>query len=64
MDTGRLNLKFFAAHIQIPLLNKYLGVGYKGLKPPWLMGGQRGAQKLNLFYYRGFVNHKFKVPPM
>ena len=30
-DTRRLNLKFFAAQIQIPLLNKYLGVGYKGL---------------------------------
>ena len=30
-DTRRLNLKFFAAQIQIPLTNKYLGVGYKGL---------------------------------
>ena len=30
-DTRRLNLKFFAAQIQIPLPNKYLGVGYKGL---------------------------------
>ena len=24
----------------------------------------RGAQKMNLFYYRGLVNHKVKVPPM
>ena len=31
MDTRRLNLKFFATQIQIPLPNKYLGVGYKGL---------------------------------
>ena len=30
-DTRRLNLKFFAAQIQIPLPNKYMGVGYKGL---------------------------------
>ena len=30
-DTRRLNLKFLAAQIQIPLQNKYLGVGYKGL---------------------------------
>ena len=30
-DTRRLNLKFFEAQIQIPLPNKYLGVGYKGL---------------------------------
>ena len=30
-DTKRLNLKFFAAQIQIRLPNKYLGVGYKGL---------------------------------
>ena len=31
MDTRRLNLKFFAAQIQIPLPNKYLGVEYKFL---------------------------------
>ena len=30
-DTLRLYLKFFAAQIQIPLTNKYLEVGYKGL---------------------------------
>ena len=30
-DTRRLDLKFFVAQIQIPLPNKYLGVGYKGL---------------------------------
>ena len=30
-DTRRLNLKFFAAQIQISLPKKYLGVGYKGL---------------------------------
>ena len=29
-DTRRLNLKFFAAKIQMPLPNNYLGVGYKG----------------------------------
>ena len=29
-DTRRLNLKFFAARIQIPLPDKYLGIGYKG----------------------------------
>ena len=29
-DTRRLNLKSFAAQIQIPLQSKYLGVGYKG----------------------------------
>ena len=34
------------------------------LKPPWLMGGHRGARKMNLFYYRGFMNHIVKVPPM
>ena len=26
------------------------------------MGGHRGAQKMNLFYYKDFVNHKVKVP--
>ena len=30
-DTQKLNLKFFVAQIQIPIPNKYLGVGYKGL---------------------------------
>ena len=30
-DTQRLILKFFAAQIQMPLPNKYLGAGYKGL---------------------------------
>ena len=30
-DTRRLKLKFFAAKIQMPLPNNYLGVGYKGL---------------------------------
>ena len=30
-DTRRLNLKIFVGQIQIPLPNKYLGVGYKGL---------------------------------
>ena len=30
-DTRRLNLKILAAQIQIPLPNKYLGVGYKYL---------------------------------
>ena len=30
-DTRMLNLKSFVAQIQIPLPNKYLGVGYKGL---------------------------------
>ena len=30
-DTRMLNLKSFAAQIQIPLPNKYLGVGYKGV---------------------------------
>jgi len=24
----------------------------------------RGARKMNLFYYRGGVNHNIKVPPM
>ena len=24
----------------------------------------RGARKMNLFYYRGFVNHNIKVPPI
>ena len=31
MDTQRLNPKFFAAQIQIPIPDKYLGCGYKGL---------------------------------
>ena len=30
-DTRWLNPKFFAAQIQIPIPNKYLGFGYKGL---------------------------------
>ena len=30
MDTRMLNIKFCATQIQIPLPNKYLGVGYKG----------------------------------
>ena len=25
---------------------------------------QRGARKMNLFFYRGFVNHNIKVPPI
>ena len=29
------------------------------LKPRWLMGTHRGARKMNLFYYRGCVNHNF-----
>ena len=32
------------------------------LKPPWRMEGHRAARKMNLFY-RGCVNHNFKVPP-
>ena len=30
-ETQRLNLKFLVAEIQVPLPNKYLRVGYKGL---------------------------------
>ena len=30
-DTRWLNPKFFAVQIQIPIPNKYLGFGYKGL---------------------------------
>ena len=33
------------------------------LKPSRQMEGHRAAQKMNLFYYRGCVNHNFKVPP-
>ena len=35
------------------------------LKPRWLKlwGPHRGARKMNLFYYRGCLNHNFKVPP-
>ena len=44
-DTQRLNLKFFASQIQIPLPNRYLGVGYKGLvfcrNNGWLMENMR-----------------------
>ena len=40
-DTRLLNPKFFAAQIQIPVLNKYLGFWYKGLvfcrNNGWLM---------------------------
>ena len=33
------------------------------VKLPWRMGAHRAARKMNLFYYRGSVNHNFKVPP-
>ena len=47
-DTWWLNPWFFAAQIQIPIPNKYLGFGYKGLvfcrNNGWLMGADKSTK--------------------
>ena len=43
-------------------LNKTLVNVFKKLG--WFMGAYKCARKMNLFYYRGCVNHNFKVPQM
>ena len=48
------------------LVSKLLEYIHNTAMPPkssLFSNGHRAAQKMNLFYYRGFVNHNFKVPP-
>ena len=69
MVPGNFNLSFKELLMYLLNIMKSYGSNFSVqsqnclLKPPLRMGTHRAAWKMNLFFYRGFVNHNFKVPP-
>ena len=63
-DTHWLNPLFFADQIQIPIPNKYLGVGYKGLVLCWNNGWLMENMDKGLTVSKWVLINRLKIPQM